>query len=80
MPRDVQTEDAERPRGRRREAVDHPDRRGLPRPVGAEDPEALAFGDRKGEVVDGDKLSEALAEMLGFDDRAHRAVASAPLR
>ena len=78
LPRHIQAEDPERPRGRRREAVDHPDRGGLSRPVGAEDPEALAGGDRKGEVVDGDKLPECLAEMLCFDDRAHRAVASAP--
>ena len=80
LPRDVQAEDAERSGRERREAVDHPDRGGLSRPVGTEDPEALAGVYRKGEVVHRDKVSEGFAEMVRCNDRAHPGTASVSLR
>ena len=41
LPGDVEAQHPQRPPARRGEGVDHPDRGGLPRPVGTEDPEAL---------------------------------------
>ena len=61
----------ERSRRQRGKAVDHPDRGGLSRPVGAEDAEALPGVDRKGEVVDGDDVAEGLAEMFRAHDSVH---------
>ena len=47
----------------------HPQRRGLPGAVGAEEPDDPAGRELHGEVVDGDDVAEAFGETVEGDDR-----------
>ena len=52
----------------RRDAADHPHRRGLARPVRTEEAERLAGGDVEVDVVDRDELAETLRQAAGRDE------------
>ena len=59
-------------RGRREQAAQHADRRGLARAVGAEDAEDLAGADREADVVHGDDVAKALDQATDLDDAPRR--------
>ena len=71
-PGDVETQHPQRPAARRGEGIGHSNGGCLPRPVGAEDPEALPGIDRKGEIVDRNERPECLAEVFRLDDPVQR--------
>ena len=58
------------------ERREHPQRRGLPGPVRADEPEDLARLDVQVDAGHGDRAVVALGEALGRDDRAHWTVPS----
>ena len=63
----VQVENAERPRGRRRDAADHAHGRALPRSVRAEKAERFAALHVEVDPVDRDEIAELLQEPAGMD-------------
>ena len=64
--------DAQVARGRQPVAGQHPQKRGLARPVRADQPEDLPRDDLDAEAVEGDQLPESLGDSLRFDLGAHR--------
>src|SRR5438093_2740063 len=66
---DVDPADRGRPLGRREQAAQHADGRGLARAVGAEDAEDLAGGDVERDAVHRREVAEALGEALDLDGR-----------
>ena len=67
--RGIEPEDAQRPVRDRRDAADHAHRRGLPRPVRAEEAEGLASLEVEVDRVHGDEVAEALDEVARVDQR-----------
>ena len=65
----VEPEDAQKPARWRRDAADHPHRRGLPRSVRTQEPECFAALDVEVDAVHGDEAAEALDEAAGMDQR-----------
>jgi hypothetical protein len=70
--RDVDPEHADLARARARDPVDHLERRGLARAVGAEDAEAHAGRHAEVERVHGDALAESLRHRAALDDHGAR--------
>ena len=60
---------AQRAAGQRRDAADHPHRRGLAGAVGAEEAERFAGRDVEVDGVDGGELAEPLRQPAGMDER-----------
>ncbi len=73
--RDVDTEDEPRARGRREQAAQHADGRGLAGAVRAEEAEDLALGHRERHAVDRGEGAEALGELAELDGCRHRPTA-----
>ncbi len=53
------------------EARDHLHCRGFTGAIGAEKAEDFAAGDVEADAVDGGDIPESLAQLVGFDERAH---------
>ena len=64
---DVEAADERLARGRPEDAAEHPDGRGLARPVRAEEAEDLAAADAEGDVVDGGEFAERLGQAADVD-------------
>ena len=71
---DVEPEDADRPRGRPGDAVDHAEGRGLAGPVRPEETEAPTPRDVEIEPVDGEAVAEALRDTAELDEHPTRLV------
>ena len=63
--------DANRPGVRNGDADHHPDRTGFSGAVGAQQAEDFAFGNVKGEIVNGDKLVESLGNTIKLQRESH---------
>ena len=61
--------DGDRPLGGVVQAEDHPHGRGLPGPVGTEEPRDDTFTDLEGQIVDGQRRAVALREAVSGDQR-----------
>ena len=72
VPAAVQPQDRRTAAGRPLQGKQHPDGRGLPRPVGPKEREHLTRLDHQVQVGDGTGRPVVLAQARGFDGRCHR--------
>ena len=71
-PRGVHAHDRERAVGDRRDAADHPHRRGLAGAVRPQEAERFAGGDVEVDGVDGREIAEPFGQAAGMDERGDR--------